>query len=96
MAFEASVTVKNVGNRPGEDAVLLFLSDLYCRVTPFVRQLRGIRRVSLKPGESARVHFPIGFDDLSFINEAMKPEVEPGEFQAAVGELRVRFELQPV
>ena len=93
MTFEAAVTVTNVGERDGDDAVLLFLRDMYCRITPFVRQLRGIRRVSLRPGESRRVVFPIGFDDLSFINENMKPEVEPGEFEAAVGGLRAVFEV---
>jgi len=93
-AFEASVTVRNAGGRAGDEVVLMFLRDLVCRITPFVRQLRGFRRVTLQPGESARVVFPIGFDDLSFINERMKPEVEPGEFEAQIGGLTAVFEVK--
>ena len=62
-------------------------------MTPFVRQLRGIRRVTLQPGEEVRVTFAIGFDDLSFINERMKPEVEAGQFEAQVGGLTAMFEV---
>ena len=91
--FEAAVTVRNTGDRAGDEVVLLFLRDLVCRVTPFVRQLRGIRRVTLQPGEEARVTFAIGFDDLSFINERMKPEVEAGQFEAQVGGLTAMFEV---
>ena len=92
--FEAAVTVRNSGDRAGDEVVLMFLRDLVCRITPFVRQLRGIRRVSLQPGESVRVTFPIGFDDMSFINERMQAEVEPGEFEAQIGGLAAVFELK--
>ncbi len=94
MAFEASVTVKNTGSMAADDIVLMFLRDLYCRVTPFVKQLRGFARVHLAPGESKRLTFPIGFDDLSFINERMQAEVEKGEFEAQIGELRATFEVK--
>lgn len=93
LSFEASVTVKNTGDRAGDEVVLMFLRDLYCRITPFVSQLRGFKRITLQPGESARITFPIGFDDLSFINEQMKPEVEPGEFEVKTGNLKAVFEV---
>lgn len=93
MQYEASVTVRNVGEVAGDEVVMMFIRDVYCRITPFVRQLRGIERVSLKPGQSTCVKFPIGFDDLSFINEQMKPEVEPGEFEAEIGGLKISFEV---
>ena len=96
LSFEASVTVRNTGDRAGDEVVLLFLRDLFCRITPFVSQLRGFRRISLAPGESARVTFPIGFDDLSFINEQMKPEVEPGEFEVRIGDLKAIFEVKEI
>ncbi len=94
LSFEASVTVKNTGSRAGEDIVLLFISDLCCRITPFVRQLKGFERISLAAGESVRVHFSLCADDLSFINERMKKEVEAGAFKASVGNLSVRFTVR--
>lgn len=94
MTFEASVTVKNTGKRSGDEVVLLFIRDLYCRITPFVKQLRGFKRVTLAPNESAVLTFPIGFDDLSFINEQMKPEVEPGEFEVQIGDQTYIFEVK--
>ena len=94
MAFEASVTVKNTGDRAGDEVVQMYISDLYCRITPFVKQMRGFKRISLQPGESVRVTFPIGFADLSFINEQMKEEVEPGEFCAEIGGLQAIFEVK--
>ena len=56
--------------------------------------MRGFKRISLQPGESVRVTFPIGFADLSFINEQMKEEVEPGEFCAEIGGLQAIFEVK--
>ncbi len=94
LAFEASVTVKNTGSRSGDEIVLLFLRDLCCRITPFVRRLKGFKRVSLAPGESVQVHFSIGFDELSFINERMRPEVEAGDFKAMVGSLSTVFTVR--
>ncbi len=92
--FEVAVTVTNTGNRMGDDIVLLFLRDLCCRITPFVRRLKGFKRVSLAPGENVRVRFPIGFDELSFINERMRLEVEAGDFKAMIGSLSAVFSVQ--
>ena len=89
--FEVSVTVKNVGKRAGDEIVILYLSDLCCRITPFVRQSKGFKRISLDAGESKRVTFPICADDLSFINERMKKEVEAGTFKVAIGNLSAAF-----
>ena len=92
--FEATVTVKNVGDRAGDEVVMMFLRDVVCRITPFVKQLRGFERVSLQPGEARTLTFPIGFEDLSFINERMKPEVEPGEFKVMIGDQTAVFEVK--
>lgn len=91
--FEAAVTVMNTGDREGTEVVQLYLRDDYCRITPFIKQLRGFKRVSLKPGQKKRVKFAIGFEDLCFINEEMKQEVEPGTFTAEIGDLKASFEV---
>ena len=81
-----SVTVENTGDRAGQEVVQLYLSDLYCRIAPYVRRLRGFEKIALQPGEKKTVTFTLGFDDFSFINEQMKPEVEPGEFKICIGD----------
>ena len=48
-------------------------------------QLRAFEKVSLKAGESKKVEFTLGFDELSLINADMKRVVEPGEFDIMVG-----------
>lgn len=92
--FEASVTVTNVGACTGDEIVILYLRDLCCRITPFVRRCKGFKRISLSPGESGRVSFNIGFDALSFINERMRPEVEAGDFKVMLGNQSAVFTVR--
>ena len=65
---EVSVTVENTGARRGCEVVQLYITDRFCRITPFVRQLRGIRKLWLEPGEKQTVTFTLGFEDFAFIN----------------------------
>ncbi len=88
------VTVENTGDRAGYEAVLLYVSDKFCRITPFVRRLRGFEKLWLESGEAKTVEFNLGFEDFAFINEKMEPEVEPGEFTVAVGDLQESFVLE--
>jgi beta-glucosidase len=48
-------------------------------------ELRGFRRVTLKPGETRRIEFTLGPDDFSLWNEDMREVVEPGLFDILVG-----------
>lgn len=93
-SLTVSVTVQNTSPMAGSEAVLLYLTDCYCRITPVVRQLRGFKKIFLQPGESQCVQFTLGSQDFSFINEAMQPEIEPGLFKVSIGPLRASFELR--
>ncbi len=81
------VTVKNVGKMASKHAVLMYLTDVCCRVTPYVHRLRGFDKIYLEPGESKVVSFDLGYDDFYFINEKSEKEIEHGEYI-------VRFENQ--
>ncbi|NLD88690.1 MAG: glycosyl hydrolase, partial [Clostridiales bacterium] len=81
------VKVKNTGNMAGFETVQLYLRDEYCRITTFVRTLRGFEKVFLEPGEEKTVSFILGDEDFAFINEEMKPEIEPGKFIVYCGNL---------
>jgi beta-glucosidase len=89
--FEVSVQVKNLGDRIGKEAVLLYVRDCVSTVTTPVKALKGFKKIELKPGEEKTVTFTLGFDDLSVINIHMNREVEPGMFKVTVSDLEKEF-----
>ena len=84
--FTVTVPVTNVGDREGKEVVQLYISDVKSGVERPVKELKGFRKVSLKPGETAEVSFEIGRDALSYF-DAEKHEwvYEPGDFEALTG-----------
>jgi beta-glucosidase len=50
-----------------------------------VRELKGFRRVTLKPGETRPVELRLAVRDLAFYGLDMRPAVEPGTFRVFVG-----------
>ncbi|MFA0745693.1 MAG: hypothetical protein LASZOEIN_002507, partial [Candidatus Fervidibacter sp.] len=94
-----SVTVKNVGEREGDEVVQLYVRDVVAsRVRP-VKELKGFKRITLKPGEAKRVTFYLSADQLAFYDRAMRFVVEPGTIEVMVGSssedirLRGSFEI---
>jgi len=55
------------------------------RVTRPVKLLKGFQRITLHPGETRTVTFPIGREQLQILNESMQKVVEPGQFELLVG-----------
>lgn len=84
-SFEVEVTVKNTGEYAGEEVVQLYIQDLVGSVTRPVKELKGFKKISLKPGESQVVKFTINPDDLKFYTRDMSFKAEPGDFMVTVG-----------
>ncbi len=82
---KVSVEVKNTGKVAGDEIVQLYIRDKISSVTRPVKELKGFKRVSLKPGESKKVELQITPEGLSFYNVDMKFITEPGEFEIMVG-----------
>jgi beta-glucosidase len=80
-----TVDVTNTGSVAGTEVVQLYIHQEVSSVTRPVKELRGFRRVSLKPGERQTVEFALGPDELSFLNRDMRRVVEPGPFTIMVG-----------
>ena len=80
-----SVDVTNSGSVAGEEVVQLYIRDEVSSVTRPIKELRGFRRIPLKPGETGTVELTLGPDDLSFLNREMQRVVEPGTFKIMVG-----------
>ncbi len=80
-----TVDVKNTGQRSGQEVVQLYINDVISSMVTPVKELKGFDKVSLEPGETKTVSFTLTPDDLSFINQHMEKEVEPGTFEVMVG-----------
>jgi beta-glucosidase len=80
-----SVDVENAGMRAGDEVVQLYLRDVAASMTRPVKELKGFRRITLRPGEKKRVEFVLTAEHLGFWNREMKFVVEPGEFKVMVG-----------
>ena len=79
------VDVTNTGSVAGSEVVQLYIRDTVASVEQPVRELKGFARLSLAPGETKHVNFPLGFDELSFYNVAVQKTVEPTTFDVWVG-----------
>ncbi|TXH64736.1 MAG: glycosyl hydrolase [Lysobacteraceae bacterium] len=79
------VTVENTGHRAGDEVVQLYLRDDVASITRPVRELRGFRRIHLRPGERRMLRFDLKPDDLALYDAKMRRVVEPGTFTVFIG-----------
>lgn len=81
-----SCTVKNVGERAGAEVAQLYVSDKEASVDRPAKELKGFRKVMLKPGESKTITFVLKDRDFSFYDvENAAWKWEQGEFDILVG-----------
>ncbi len=97
-SLTVSVEVENIGSRTGDEVVQLYICDVAASVTRPVRELKGFRRITLRPGEKGRITFTLGPEHLGFYDRQMQFIVEPGEFRifvgtSSVGGLEASFEV---
>lgn len=83
--LEISATVKNAGKIAGDEVVQLYLSDSQASVSVPIRNLVGVQRINLKPGEVRRVSFKVAARQMSAVMNDGRRIVEPGEFTFSVG-----------
>lgn len=80
-----SATVRNTGERSGDEIVQLYVRDVIGEVTRPIRELKGFQRVTLSPDERKRVTFAVAVRDLGFHGMDLRYKVEPGDFQVWIG-----------
>lgn len=78
-------TVRNTGPRAGVAVPQLYVRDLLASVVRPVKELKAFGRLSLRPGETARLAFEVPTDMLCFTGMSGRRIVEPGEFELQVG-----------
>jgi beta-glucosidase len=81
----ASATVKNTGSRAATEVVQCYLRNRGASLEQPVRSLQGFTRVTLAPGESKQVMFPLGFSELSFFDNLGRARIEATDYTVWIG-----------
>lgn len=81
----ATATVKNTGTKAGSEVVQCYLRDLGTSLEQPMRTLKGFTRITLAPGESKSVSFPLGYDELSFYDNTGTKVLEPSKYTVWIG-----------
>jgi beta-glucosidase len=82
---DVSVKITNTGARAGDEVVQLYIHDAVASLTRPVQELKGFKRVALKPKESVTVTFGLAVNQLGFHDLNMKYVVEPGAIELMIG-----------
>jgi beta-glucosidase len=81
---EVAVSITNTGARTGDEVVQMYVHQAYTSLKRPVEELKGFARVSLRPGESQTLRFPIGFDQVKFWKEG-RWQMEAGLLNIMIG-----------
>jgi beta-glucosidase len=83
---EVSFTVRNTGKIEGSETAQLYIQDMKSSISRPVKELKGFKKINLKPGESGTVTIVLSDRDFSFWSPDLKKWVaEPGKFTIQVG-----------
>jgi beta-glucosidase len=98
-SVDVSVDVTNTSQTAGDAVAQVYIHQQSGSASRPVRQLKGFRRITLGPGETQSLTFPLGPDELSFWSPQTKTwGVEPARFDVWAGEdstapLHAEFEV---
>ena len=84
-AVHVEIDLTNTGARTGTEVVQLYISDVVTSYTWACKELKHFRRVTLEPGETARVAFDLPVSACTIVNGDAERIVEPGEFKVLIG-----------
>lgn len=79
-SLKAFVTLKNTGSRVGTETVQLYIRDVAASVVRPVKELKGLCKVTLEPGEEQKVEFEITEEMLRFHAADGRLKSEPGSY----------------
>ncbi len=81
-----SFEVENTGPREGKEIAQLYVRDVRSRLVRPEKELKGLAKVALRPGERRTVSLALDAEALSYYDDARRQwVVEPGEFEVLVG-----------
>lgn len=84
---EATVDVTNTGSVAGDAVAQVYIHQRSGSASRPVRELKGFQRITLQPGETKTLKFPLGKEELEFWSPQTKQwAVEPAAFDVWAGE----------
>ena len=89
------VNITNTGHRAGDEVVQLYVQHLGSAVTRPRQDLRGYQRVTLNPGETRTVVFPLPTASLAYWNvgaHAWSTESEPVRLEVGASSADIRLD----
>jgi beta-glucosidase len=85
-SFDVSIDVQNTGKFAGDQVVQLYTHQRSGSASRPVRELKGFRRVTLKPGERKTVILMLDTKELGFwSSQTHQWSIEPGTFDLWIG-----------
>jgi len=84
-SVKIATAVTNSGNVASENVVQLYVSRIDDTAQTPLFSLKGIERISLKPGESKQIHFEISSQMLESINDEGASVFEKGFYKIYIG-----------
>lgn len=97
-SVEVSLDVTNSGDTAADEVVQLYIRDPHASIARPVQELRGFKRLTLDPGERAKVTFTLTPEQFAFFGAGETWVVEAGEIELMVGsasdDIRQRARLQ--
>ena len=91
-------TVKNTGDKEGDEVVQLYIHEVFSSVARPVMELKGFQRIHLLPGEAREVSFVLSPSLLKSPDKDLHWVVEPGSYRIMIGassrDLRLKETLQ--
>lgn len=91
-----SCSIKNIGQKAGEEVVQLYVRDEIASVAQPIKQLKDFKRVHLERGEEKTIYFQLNAMQLQLLNEQMKWITEPGTFRVMIGSSSKDIRLRDV
>lgn len=94
-----SFVVRNTGSVAGAEAGQIYISDVECRLSRPLKELKAFQKVQLQPGASQKVVVGLEKEALSYWDpETNAWRADPGEFAVLVGsssaDIRLRGSTQ--
>jgi beta-glucosidase len=98
-AVRVGCTVKNTGDRPGDEVVQLYVANAKSSVPRPPRELKGFAKVRLQPGESRQVEIVLPPSALAYYDAPAKQwKAEAGDYGIELGsssrDIRLRAKLK--
>ena len=97
--IEVTLDLTNIGKYAGEEVVQLYLQDKFASLIRPILELKDFQKIKLEVGETKTIKFIIDNQQLSFYNEKLVFDSEPGDFNLMIGSssedirLKSSFEL---